>query len=539
MSRKARTCIVFIALVLIGVIAFFGMKSRRLVHSMTVEAGTELTASKFFRFGGSEATFKETPDVHSVGEREVTLLLNGKEYTSLLTVKDTVAPVIVTKEAENGLGGPVYPEMFIRECKDETSVTYEFITMPDVNSCDVQELMLRAVDEGGNEALFMGTLIMRPFRMECKINTGDAIPKATDYLLTDGSCSYVTDLSTIDNTKVGYYELEICFEGRNYKVYLSVDDRIAPTLSVKESETFCYGQKIDPMDFVLSVFDYSAYEVTGESSLPENTRDLSDLSTKQEFAYTVVATDVYGNETRMETKAILEPDHIAPVISGVHDIYIYLGESVSYKRGVVVTDNVDEHVDLTVDNSKVDLTTPGTYWVYYSATDAAGNTNQVAAYLNVAAQEYTEEDVYALADEILADILTEDMTVYEQLDAIYKWVQSHIGYISHSEKNDQIKAAYEGLKDHQGDCFVFAMSTKYLLTRAGIPNIDIKKVYIEGASSHYWNLVDYGEGWYHFDTTPRKDKTKFFCWTDAQLKEYSDGHKNSHKYDPTLYPAIN
>ena len=71
--------------------------------------------------------------------------------------------------------------------------------------------------------------------------------------------------------------------------------------------------------------------------------------------------------------------------------------------------------------------------------------------------------------------------------------------------------------DRQGDCYVFACTAKVLLTRAGITNMDIEK--IPAKTRHYWNLVDIGDGWYHFDTTPRKDGTIFFMWDDAKLME--------------------
>lgn len=45
-------------------------------------------------------------------------------------------------------------------------------------------------------------------------------------------------------------------------------------------------------------------------------------------------------------------DKEAPVIQGVERLTVTLGESVSYKRNVTVSDNRDEDVALCVDNSK-------------------------------------------------------------------------------------------------------------------------------------------------------------------------------------------
>ena len=121
--------------------------------------------------------------------------------------------------------------------------------------------------------------------------------------------------------------------------------------------------------------------------------------------------------------------------------------------------------------------------------------------------------------------------------AIYSYVISHVAYISHEEKGDWIKAAYKGLAESRGDCYTYARTAKALLTRAGIANMDIQK--IPSGTEHYWNLVDVGDGWYHFDTTPRTDHPTIFLWTEAELMEYSAQHWNAFNYDHSLYPAVN
>ena len=128
------------------------------------------------------------------------------------------------------------------------------------------------------------------------------------------------------------------------------------------------------------------------------------------------------------------------------------------------------------------------------------------------------------------------MTDREKAKAIYAWIKNNIGYISHSEKGNYTRGAYEGLFKYQGDCFVYAATAKELLTLAGIQNIDIVKA--TKNPSHYWNLVYIEDGWYHFDSTPRKDKSEFFLLTDAELEAYSSTHKNTHIFDRSLYPEI-
>lgn len=233
------------------------------------------------------------------------------------------------------------------------------------------------------------------------------------------------------------------------------------------------------------------------------------------------------------------PDTQAPTVSS-SDIEIETGETISYRNAITYSDNVDSQEDLTlsVDNTSVDNQKAGTYVVNYTVTDKAGNVANGS--LTVTVKEPItpqEQEVYDIADEVLAEILTDDMDMTQKARKIYDWIRSNVHYINHSEKDSWVQGAHEGLVNGQGDCFVFASTAKVLLTRAGIPNMDVVKATTN--PSHYWNLVDVGDGWYHYDTTPRKDGSEFFLWTDAELEAYSKEHDNCHNFDRSLYPEIN
>ncbi len=232
-------------------------------------------------------------------------------------------------------------------------------------------------------------------------------------------------------------------------------------------------------------------------------------------------------------------DEEAPVIEGVQELTVSVGESVSYKRGVTVTDNRNKDVPLIVDTSQVDLNKAGDYPVTYIARDSSGNVARVTTTIHVTkpkAENATEELVNTRADEILEEITTPYMTDYERAEAIFYWVHENISWSDHTQKQGWLYGAYMGLIEQKGDCYVYAMASKCLLTRAGIENMDIEK--IPTKTEHYWNLIDLGGGWYHFDATRRADKTSFFYTSDAELMEYSRNHGNSHNYDPAQYPVI-
>lgn len=242
------------------------------------------------------------------------------------------------------------------------------------------------------------------------------------------------------------------------------------------------------------------------------------------------------------------PDKIAPVITGAKNLETYVGDTVSYKNGVTVTDNVDAKPKLEIDNSKVDLSTPGTYEVTYTAMDAAGNQTSVTVKVIVKAKPanfVAPEVIYAKADAILEQFITDDMTDREKVEAVYVWTRRsvHLTYGSAPkgfvhEEADWLQTAYQLLnKDvSKGDCFYFFAVQKLLLQRLNIPTIDCEKIY-DGDSHHYWLLVsvDGGKNYYHFDNVWSK---QLCLVTDAELDAFSAA-VDSHPFnrDKSKYPA--
>ena len=242
------------------------------------------------------------------------------------------------------------------------------------------------------------------------------------------------------------------------------------------------------------------------------------------------------------------PDTQAPVISGAKDLETYVGDTISYKAGITVTDNVDTKPRLEIDNSAVDLSKAGVYNVTYKATDAAGNTNSVTIKLTVKvkpANFVAPEIIYAKADEILSKFITPDMTDREKVEAVYVWTRRtvHLTYGSapagfDHENADWLQTAYSLLNRNvpKGDCFYFFAVQKLLLQRLNIPTIDCEKIY-DGDSHHYWLLVsvDGGQTYYHFDNVWSK---QLCLVTDAELDAFSAA-LDSHPFnrDKSKYPA--
>ena len=366
----------------------------------------------------------------------------------------------------------------------------------------------------------------------CIVELGGEV-SADDFLKNTNHEAEFTKGTVVSTDHIGEYSVGIESKPFTYQCTLEVDDTVAPELTVKEL-TRTMQEIPSANDFVESVSDLSG-DVNvyfGEGISFDNYGDIP---------VSIVAEDGSGNRTEAKTVLHLveEYDIEPPVIEGQLDKTIYVGQSISFKNGVVVTDNQDTDIEVQVDSSQVKLDVPGEYTVVYTAEDSMGNMDLKEGTITVIEQLYSEDDVNALADEVLSTIIKDGMSDYDKAHAIYVWVQGNIGYSESTDRGDWLKGAYDGLKNRHGDCYNYFAVSKALLTRAGIKNEDIE-IIPTATRHHFWNVIDCGEGWRHFDTTPRLDKTfKGFYLTDEELMAYSDIHYHSHNYDREIYTYFN
>ena len=293
------------------------------------------------------------------------------------------------------------------------------------------------------------------------------------------------------------------------------------------------GDLPDPATLITNVRDESDVTVTWMRQ--------PDVSQSGESTGLILLTDAAGNTAIVEVVVNVIVDTQPPVIEGAVDLEFYVGDPISYKKNITVTDDLTEFPDLTVDNSLVDTTKPGQYLVTYTATDEAGNSASVTVMLTLKdkPQGYVDLDVvYGLAQEVLDQITTEEMTDMEVAFAIYRWVSTNIGYTGHSDKSHWTTGAYQAFTERAGDCFNYYAAAKAMYEVVGIENVDVVKLVTENTSqsSHFWSLINLGDGWYHVDCTPRKKPGKFFMNTDAELEAYSVENRYSHNFDGSLYP---
>ena len=305
------------------------------------------------------------------------------------------------------------------------------------------------------------------------------------------------------------------------------------TLTVKgviPSYTIEGGSELPPANvFVIDEHIDAVYTTEVDSAI---------LSTVGEHAIQIT---VQGN---VEDVTLVVEDTTAPTIT-TSEIKVVVNGSISYKKNIKVTDNCDEDtaIQISVDNSQVNLGAVGSYVIHCTATDAAGKTSTkdvTVAVVEPSVEIHTWDEIYGYADKILANIIDDSMSMYDKAYAIFKWTHGNIGYYSDAPTYDWLQGAYNGLVKRRGDCFAYASTSKVLLERIGLKPLVIEKEIEDWtySSDHYWLLLDVGEGYYHFDATRRADGTCVFMWTDAELLEYSNSHHGSHNFSRDKYPKI-
>lgn len=243
--------------------------------------------------------------------------------------------------------------------------------------------------------------------------------------------------------KVGKYDATITYDKKDYKVTVKIKDSIAPEVKVKDEIIVQTGNPVRVTDCLDNVTEASgiidakfkdkpeaadtssteseaatenstesvdATESTEESSVSSSEQatdsatsssvyavgDVS-LSSNDEITYpaagdydnSIIVTDTNGNETTVDVKiSVID----APVIEGVADKTVTVGDTIDYMAGVTAKDGKGE--DLTgsveVDSTNVKTDTAGSYQATYKVTDKYGLTSGTTS--NVTVNEKPAEE---------------------------------------------------------------------------------------------------------------------------------------------------
>jgi hypothetical protein len=520
-----------ILLILTG-IAYIELRPM-VVKAVTLEAGEEkLTVNKFLRYKNRQGTFVtdiEKLDTRIPGDYKVQIQVGRRVHTSLLKVVDTTPPKADVSDQFILRGESADPNAFISNIIDASEVKVYFRHIPDTDAPGVQEVSLLLQDSSGNVSEEKAKLTVLDIRKRLTVEAGTKETLSVkDFVENDKyDVVMITDLQTVNTNKPGSYPVELEVDKKRTTITVEVVDTIAPEASAKAVKVYC-GDTPKAEDFVKDIKDASPVSVSY--------RKEPDFTKPGKKVIQILLKDSADNITELPVTVEVIEDIEAPVFSGITDKTVFIGDTVSYKKGVTVTDNRDKEVTFSVDNSEVNLKKAGTYTVTYTAKDAAGNKAVKTAQIQVLEYNVSEETINELCDKLLQQITNENMTKREIAYEIYRWVRNSIDYSGDSDKSDWLAEAYRGMTKKYGDCFTYFCVSKAILTRAGIDNLELTRV--GGRTKHFWNLINCGNGWYHFDACPNKDHKPTFMLTDQQVEELTKERGNNYYvYDKSLYPV--
>ena len=491
---------------------------------ITVEAGDPApTADRILIAPYSDVSITTITEkmLREPGEYTLTVTADGITAETRLIVRDTIPPTGrgVTYIARPG--ETIRPGMLVTDVSDETAVSAALAAEPDPKSLEPQSIPVTLTDGGGNETTVWSTLLftnVTPVVIEARhmgLSPSELLEEAT-YTEASFDMQFFPD-------ELGQHVLALTIDGERNIAVIDVRDTTPPAITIRRAQWY--------LDTPIAVEELVTSEDVTEATLswltePDWTKDTQEV--------TVVATDTSGNRGEKTFTLTLIPDTEPPELYGVRARYGYVGEPVSYLSEVYAWDDRDGDVEVSVDASRVDMNHIGDYYVTYSATDRCGNSASATVYMHVVKSKVNEDRAQEIADEILGKILTDGMTLAEQVEAIYDYVFNNVRYASTSNKQDWRGEAVRGLTVGRGDCFTSYAAARLLLEQTDAQIVSVQRS--KPNTHHYWMLVNIGTGWYHFDACNAwTGKYRCFMWTDEQTRFHS---RSYWRYDKSLYPPV-
>ncbi len=535
------------------------VKIRDVYDELEIEAnsdGTVPEANDYFLFDTTEAEYVgnlSNVKTDKPGIYPVTLVINGKEYSSKIKVTDTTPPVVTTS-AKVILKDSAAPDAlsFIESVTELTGAVTAVYEIPiDTTTAGEKSGKIVVSDSSGNKTVVSITYIVSEF--ESVTIEADELPIIPEKIIKNYHLynSVILIDGNLHPETLGACELVFDVDGSRLSVYVTVTDTKVPVAEPNPVKSYaCYPLEADL--FVKNIQDGSKVTCSFQQK-----PDWTKVGTQN---VVILLTDEAGNKNTVATTVTLEKDSTPPVITGLLDRFTYLDEAVAYLKEIRATDNVDKNVNIQV-VSDLNIHKLGKYNVTFIATDMAGNTTKASTTFTVIESTVTDEDIKELANKVLygsdgtAGIINDTMTTAEKASAIFDWCNKKIKYVGDNNHSDWRLAAKRGFEKKSGDCYTFYAVSRALLEQ--LDNVQLLEIrrYREASTRHYWLLVNImNTGWYHFDTcnlgpwiSPDQTGPRYRCFMeiDSNLVKYSgrywrydDIYPDRNKEDENLYPDI-
>lgn len=528
MKRSVLTgiiCVGALALTLCAIFLGVGIyreQNRAVFKDVTVELGTEaLSIGDFLLEPSKKSGAVFVSDVRSIdlgtpGSTPVTLRRGKKMQTVTLTVQDTTAPAVAFKsEITVLLGTTPQPEDFIDSIEDCSDTTVVFAAAPAASEdYSDQQVKVTVTDVFGNETTGTATLRFDWIYPEVTLELGTELTKAHILLDPEKDDALITQeaINEINIGGVGKYVLTVQSGDSIRSCSITVQDTLPPELTLKEV-SLLPSWSCTMKDFIVSATDASGdVELELLSELP--------FGTQGDHLVQIKATDKNGLTVTGETRLRIHNDITPPTIYGLYDMTLTANQPApDYDSKVSAYDGADGNVAYTYDDSGVDLTRAGIYYVTYTAADLTGN---VATHQRKVVVKPDYKDTEKLVADIAASLEKTDP------ESIRDFIRNNIVYTPNWGGDDPITY---GFTNWYGNCYVHALCLQALLDYFGY---ETELIWVTN-KTHYWLIINLDGTWYHIDGTPGNTHTRYSLMNNKQRLATLNGRY----WDTSLWPQMN
>ncbi len=524
--RKAVTAVV--ALVAVAIVAAGGYQlwhsAQPKFQDVTIELGTDSVTLAEFMTQYADAslvsfvTDPSTINIDETGDVAVSLAYRDKEETVTLHVVDTIAPTVEFVEVYDApLNYEPNAEDFVQSVEDYSETTVSFAeTTASARSGEDYDVTVVVTDASGNSVSQDCTINYTWIKESYDLEYGDQLTKQDLLAYQNVGTSLIeqSDINEINESEVGEYVISSSNGYKTVECVVTVADTTAPEVELQDVSVYPGGE-VELEDFVVSATDMS-----GDVEL--QLADEVDTSEVGTYAVTIEAEDIYGNVASVEATLIVKTDDVPPVISGLSTISIAKNSGTpDYLSGVTAVDAIDGECSVSYDDSSVNYSSAGTYYVTYTASDTSGN---VASSKRKVTISHDSSDTAALVASIAAGLGND-------AKGIADYVRSYVSYNHDWGGSDPV---WYGFTNKVGNCYVHAMCLKAILDQKGISS----QLIWTTEKTHYWLIVYVNGGWKHLDATPMAGSIREACkqyMNDAERLATLRGRT----WDTSLWPACN
>ncbi|MCC8139850.1 MAG: DUF5011 domain-containing protein [Lachnospiraceae bacterium] len=425
LSERRKTVTIVAALLAVVIVAGGGYMLWRSAQpkfqDVTIELGTDsVTLAEFMTqyADASQVSFVTDPseiNIDETGDVSVTLACGNKEETVTLHVVDTTAPTVeFLEEYEAPLNYEPDAEDFVASVEDYSETTVSFAETPEsARSGEDYDVTVTVTDASGNSVSQDCTISYTWIKESYELEYGEKLTKQDLLAYQNVGTSLIeqSDINEINESGIGEYVISSSNGYKTAECTVTVADTTGPVVELQQVAVYP-DSEVELDDFIVSATD-----ISGDVEL----RLASEVDTSETGTYTVTieAEDVYGNVSSVEGTLIVKTDDIPPVISGLSTISLAKNSSApDYLSGVTAVDAIDGDCEISYDDSSVNYSSAGTYYVTYTASDNSGNVASSKRKVTIA---HDSSDTDALVASIAAGLGNDPKSIAD-------YVRSYVSY---------------------------------------------------------------------------------------------------------------